>query len=282
VGVLSASPFGLIVSMPDGRPASHQRFRNVLTVLGLLVLLAFLTPPLTNWSIEYGFVQAIQFEVFAIVVPVLLVAGAAWKRLGLSSGSPYQFDPDGALISPSKPLAADRMALARARRKGNNRAVAEMLIFVAFTIFWRSAPVVDALVRHPWLEIIEAATLILAGVVLFLDLIESPPVGPATARPYRIGMSAIAMWTVWVVAYLQAMSHDSWYTAFQHVVGRGISLSADQQLTAGFMWLLSASAFLPIVFWNLIHWLQSEEDPDEELYRLVRQDRTRGFFGTSG
>jgi cytochrome c oxidase assembly factor CtaG len=268
--------------MPDGRPASHQRFRGLLTVLGLLLLLVFLTPPMTDWSIKYGFVQAIQFAVFAMLVPALLVAGSPWRRLGLASRSPYQFDPDGALIAPSRPLLVDRIALARARRKGNNRAVAEVLTFIALTIFWRSAPIADALVRHPWLEIVEATTLLIAGVVLFLDLVESPPVSPATARPYRIGMTAAAMWTVWVVAYLQAMSHDSWYTAFHHVAGRGLSLSADQQLTAGFMWLLSASAFLPIIFWNLIHWLQSEEDPDEELYRLVRHDRTRGFFGTNG
>jgi cytochrome c oxidase assembly factor CtaG len=261
--------------------AGHRRFLNVLTVLGLLLLLVCLTPPFTNWSIRYGFVQAIQFDVFAIVVPVLFVAGSPWRRLGLASGTPYRFDPDGALISPTKPLIVDRMALARARRRGNNRAVLEVLSFIALTILWRSAPVADAMVRHPWLEIVEASTMLVAGIVLWLDLIESPPVSPATARPYRIGMTAAAMWTVWVVAYLQAMSHDSWYSAFHHVAGQGISLSADQQLTAGFMWLLSASAFLPVVFWNLIHWLQSEEDPDAELYQLVRQDHTRGFFGTN-
>jgi hypothetical protein len=47
------------------------------------------------------------------------------------------------------------------------------------------------------------------------------------------------------------------------------------------MWFISASAFMPIIFANLNRWLQSEEDPDEELYQLVRRDRSRGFFGTN-
>ena len=47
------------------------------------------------------------------------------------------------------------------------------------------------------------------------------------------------------------------------------------------MWFIAAAGFLPIVFVNLYRWLQSEEDPDEELYQLVRKDRTRGFFGTN-
>jgi hypothetical protein len=83
------------------------------------------------------------------------------------------------------------------------------------------------------------------------------------------------MWTIWVLAYLVGLSHGSWYPAYVHHPGRGFSLSADQQLTTGTMWFVSGCAFIPVVFWNLIRWLQSEEDPDEELHRLVRQERTR-------
>jgi hypothetical protein len=93
-------------------------------------------------------------------------------------------------------------------------------------------------------------------------------------------MSAVSMWAVWVMAYLGAMSSNSWYPAFVHVAGRGVSLAADQQLSTGFMWLFSAASFLPVVFWNLIHWLQSEENPDDELNRMVRKERMFGVFNT--
>jgi hypothetical protein len=42
------------------------------------------------------------------------------------------------------------------------------------------------------------------------------------------------------------------------------------------MWFLSAAAFLPLVFWNLVHWLQSEENPTDELNRMVRRERILG------
>ena len=149
------------------------------------------------------------------------------------------------------------------------------------TLLWRVAPIVNALVHHPWLVPVEAVTLFIPSLLLMVELVESPPLLPGISRPYRIGVSAVVMWTAWVVAYLAGMSHDSWYTAFHHAAGHGISASADQQFSAGFVWLLSASVFVPIVFWNLIHWLQSEEDPNEEIIKLFRQEREHGFFGSA-
>jgi cytochrome c oxidase assembly factor CtaG len=153
-------------------------------------------------------------------------------------------------------------------------------VFVAVALAWRLSPVVDALVRHAWLSIVESLTLVVVGVALWLDLIESDPFKPCTTRPFRIGASAIAMWVIWIDAYVMAMTKSSWYPAFESVSHRALSVSADQQLTAGVLWLFAALTFVPVVFWNLNQWLRSEEDPNDELYRLVRQERTRGFFGT--
>jgi len=77
------------------------------------------------------------------------------------------------------------------------------------------------------------------------------------------------------------MAQNSWYTGFHHVSRRLFSLAADQQVTTALMWFITAAAFLPIIFSNLNRWLQSEDDPDEELYHLVQRDRSRGFFGTN-
>ncbi len=51
----------------------------------------------------------------------------------------------------------------------------------------------------------------------------------------------------------------------------------DQQLTAGVMWGVAGACFIPLIFWNLLQWLSSEEDPDEELHRLVREERRRAL-----
>lgn len=230
---------------------------------------------MAHWARQYEYVQAIQFSFFAVSVPALLVAGAPWRWLGLASREPHEVSDDGVLVSPTQLRFIDRLTISRGRRHAARRAYVVTTLFCLMAVVWRTVPVVDSLVKHPWLTSLESVLLVGIGALLWVDLIESPPLKPATTRPFRLGMSAVSMWTVWVLAYLGAMSRDSWYPAFVHLAGHGVSFAADQQLSAGLMWFLSASAFLPVVFWNLIHWLSSEENPDEELYRLVRKERTR-------
>ncbi len=255
-------------------------FRLTLAVLAPLLGIVVLVPPVASWAARYEFVQAVQFSVLAFVVGPLLVCGAPWRRLGLASSDTPDLDPDGVRRPVGTVRPVDRWTLSRSTASHQQRAVAAALAFAALVIFWRVAPVVDFLVHHPWAVSVEALTLVTGGAWLFTDLVESPPLAPGASRPYRIGLATGVMWTAWVVAYLDAMSHNSWYTAFHHAAGRGLSLAADQQLSAGLIWLISAVVFVPIVFWNLVYWLQSEEDPNEELGRLIREERTRGFFGT--
>lgn len=254
--------------------------RSASAVVGLVLSVGFFLPPFIEWARRYEFVQAIQFAVFAFWTPVLLAVGAPWARLGLASNETYEVTAKGERISPLTLRPFDRWQLKRSRISGQSRAIFVGCVFGLLAIFWRVAPVVDGLVRYPWLMVVEAISLVTVGSLLFIDLVESPPIRPGAPRTHRIAISAILMWAVWVVAYLDGMSHVSWYHAFHHVAGRGISQAADQQLSAGSIWFMTAATFLPIIFWNLMHWLQSEEDPSEELYRLVHEDRVRGFFGT--
>jgi len=253
--------------------------RRSLFWTGVVLWLVFLVPPITTWSLRYEYVQAIQFTIFAYVAPVLMIAGAQWRALGLSAGLEIELGPDGVDAATPGRL-VDRMALARLSRSFQRRSVLITGLFIALTIFWRTAPVVNALVRTPWLVVVEALSLVLLGGLAFTHLVESPPLMPGATRPYRICMSTAVMWAAWVVAFLDGMSNTSWYSAFDHVAGRGVSLAADQQLTAGAVWFITAAVFIPIIFWNLIHWLQSEEDPNAELVKLIREERTRGFFGS--
>ena len=261
--------------------AHRVLLRDLLASAGLVLWVLVLTPPVLTLTGQYEFVQSTQFCTFAVVIPALLVVGGPWRWLHLTSNEPFSVDSDGHWLSPTHPRVLDRWSQKRSMRKGYRRAVTLLLIFVGQSILWRCAPVVNALIRHPWLSIVESMMLVVGGVFLWLELFESAPFRPTTARPYRIGVSAIAMWTVWVIAYLMAMAQNSWYTGFRHVSHRLFSLAVDQQVTTALMWFISAAAFLPIIFSNLNRWLQSEEDPDEELYHLVRRDRSRGFFGTN-
>lgn len=170
----------------------------------------------------------------------------------------------------------DRLALGRRRHPGPSRSAGVGLVSMAVTIGWRTPVAVDALVHRPWLLAVEAGSLVAVGIGLWLEIVESPPLVPRLARPHRIALAAVSMWVIWVLAYLVGLSHGSWYHAFSHHAGTGLSVSADQQLATGVMWVVSAGVFIPVVYWNLLRWLQSEDDPDDELHRLIREERIRG------
>jgi cytochrome c oxidase assembly factor CtaG len=257
---------------PSPRP--YEPGRLVLCACAIVLLIACLVPPLASSARRYEFVEALQFALLAVVVPVLVVTGLPWRLLGLAA--PRSPEEEGIMeVPPSSLRPVDRLALGRRRHPEALRSVGFASLYLAGVVAWRIPPTVDALARHPWLVGVEAATLLLVGVGLWLELVESPPLTPRLSRPNRVALAAASMWTIWVLAYLVGLSHGSWYHAYGHHPGVGFSLSADQQLTTGTMWFISGCAFIPVVFWNLIRWLQSEEDPDEELHRLVRQVRAR-------
>ena len=241
-------------------------------MVGVVLVILALVPPFWEWALRYEFVETVQFCVFAFVAPALVAVGAPWRGVR-ATGDAHDLT--------RQPAWFRRWNARRVREKAQRRALGAAATTIAMTIGWRVAPVLNALVRHPWLVPVEALTLFVPALLLMVELVESPPLTPGISRPYRIGVSAVVMWSAWVVAYLAGMSHDSWYPAFHHVAGRGISASADQQISSGAVWVLTAALFLPIVFWNLVHWLQSEEDPNEEMIKLFRQEREHGFFGSA-
>jgi cytochrome c oxidase assembly factor CtaG len=214
-----------------------------------------------------------------MITPALLVLGRPWRWLGLASGEPLQIGSDGELVAPVRLRYFDRVALRRTKRLGSQRIILWLIIFMAQVIVWRLSPVVNGLARHSWFTIVESFTLIGVGMLLWLELTESTPMSPTSTRPYRIGVAAVAMWTVWVITYVVAMSHSSWSPVRQASASLVLSKAADQQFAAAVMCALSALVFVPLVFSNLLGWLNAEENPSEELCHLVRVEHARGFFG---
>jgi hypothetical protein len=83
------------------------------------------------------------------------------------------------------------------------------------------------------------------------------------------------MWVFWILAYVTGFSSGGFYGSFHHAVG-GLSASADEQIGAVVLWFVAAAAFVPVIFWTALAWMQSDEDPDAELVRLARAERRRG------
>jgi len=231
-------------------------WRHLLSGSSGILLVVVLVPPVSGWARSYEWVQAIQFATLGVAVPALLVMGAPWRIAGLGHVS-------------------SRISEARRRHPEPARAVAFTLAELCGLVAWRTPAAVNWLAGGAWRALVEAGVLLLVGIGYWLELVESPPCSPRSTRPVRMAVAAAGMWTIWVLAYLVGLSHADWYRSYHHVTGTGLSLAADQQVTTGVLWAISACAFIPVIFWNLVVWLRSEEDPDQELHRLAKLERRR-------
>jgi cytochrome c oxidase assembly factor CtaG len=156
------------------------------------------------------------------------------------------------------------------RGSGFPRGGTVLLAFMGTLIAWRLPVSVNALVTLPGLAVLEMATLVGAGSALWLELVESPPLLPRLPRPLRAVFAAVAMWTIWILAYILGFSQVAFFTAYSHA---GLSSVADQEIATGIMWAVPALCFVPVVFVTAITWLRDTEDPDEGLRELVRAER---------
>ena len=249
-------PDNTVSARSDSNLVARPRLRHAFSGSAVVVLVVALVPPLNGLARSYEWVEAIQFAALGIGVPALLVMGAPWAVIGLGSRA--------------RMIADSRMRHPEAARSAAF-AIADLCGFIV----WRTPVAVNWLVGGAWRVIFEAFVLLVVGVGLWMEIVESPPLSPRSTRPVRMAIAAAAMWMIWVMAYLVGLSHGNWYHAYQHVAGRGLSLAADQQVTTGVLWATAACAFVPVIFWNLVMWLRSEEDPDQELHRLAKEERRR-------
>jgi cytochrome c oxidase assembly factor CtaG len=256
LGLLPASTDPVTALVAEARPVELPRWvRPALTSVAVGLLVVVLVPPLATEARRYEFVEALRFSVLAIAAPALLALGAPWHALRLG-------------------WLADRLAASRRRHLDLSRSVGVLLLEMGLVVAARTPVVVDALARYPWLVLAEAVLLVSGGVALWLELVESPPLVPRTARPKRIALAAITMWTVWVTGYIVGLAHASMYGGYHHGAG-GLSVAGDQEIVTFVLWFVAAAAFVPVVFFNLVTWLRAEEDPDEGLHRLVQENRRR-------
>jgi cytochrome c oxidase assembly factor CtaG len=193
-----------------------------------------------SWARHYEFVQAVQFAIFAVIAPV-------FANLG---------DVAGRFVS---------------RAHSIRWSVLSLTVYGASAVFWRTPWCVDALAHHGWLVVLEALSVTLIGTWAWSALVSSPRLPARLTPAQRLAAAALVMWTIWVMAYLVGLSHNSWYRAYDH--GGWLSVSADQQLTTGLLWALSGAAFVPIVFWNLYNWLRHENSADDELAERIKSSR---------
>jgi len=243
-------------------------------------VLACLLPPLATLARRYVFAESIQFSVFAMAGPALIVLGAPWRflRLSRAAAGPDVGRPGPGAGQPARSPAgpADRLAAARRDNRSFGRAAIFLLVFMAVCLVWRLPAVIDALARRPALVALEAVTLLVAGAALWLELVDSPPVAPRLPRPQRAAVAALAMWSIWIIAYVLGFATHAVFHAYR-ATGGGLGAVADQEIAVGLLWAVAGCCFVPVVIANMLGWLKDSEDADEEFQRVFRDENERAM-----
>jgi cytochrome c oxidase assembly factor CtaG len=248
------------------------RERHWLTAAALIVDVACLIPPFTTFARRYVWVESAQFGLFAMAVPGLLVLGAPWRLLRLSGGGAGRRQP------ADRAQPADRLAMARRQNRSFVRSMAFLALFAGMSIIWRLPAAVDALARNQALAVGEMASLVIAGTGLWLEIAPSPPLRPRGLGPQRAAIAALAMWFIWIIAYILGFANHPVFPAYRRT-GGGLNPVTDQALATWLLWLIAGLCFAPVVFTAALGWLRDTENPDAELGRVANEGGLRAVKG---
>jgi cytochrome c oxidase assembly factor CtaG len=224
-----------------------RRVRPWLAPAAVVLLLSAALPPAGTYARYYESAQALQFVIFAVAGPALLIL----SRPRAGSLEFFWRLPD---------WAGPRARRAPAGQPTGRAAAAKLLAFMALVITWRLPAVRNALAADPVLALAELVTLAAAGSGVWLELAGPGHPRQPLSRPLRAAMAAAAMWTLWIIAYVTGLSHASQTAAHGGTAG-ALSAAADQQIAIAIMWAVPAICFVPVIYALVISWLGEREDP---------------------
>jgi hypothetical protein len=222
------------------------RLRPWLTLAAVLITLVMLLPPAGTYARQYAFAQALQFVIFAVAAPALLVVGATAR-----TGAVFAWPRTVARRLLRRPGPSSDAAAVRA-------AALLPLAFMALVIVWRLPTVTRALAGNPLLALLEMLTLEAAGIALWAELAGPASREPRPSRPLLAAMAAVSMWTIWIIAYITGMSSS-------RASGSALGSVTDQQIGVAIMWAVPAICFVPVIYALMISWLGERDDPDREI-----------------
>lgn len=269
-GVASPRQRGVAVSL------GRADLRPWLSAVGAALVIVSLVPPVATLARRYLFAESLQFSMFAMVCPALIVLGAPWRlawpargRDGVRPGT--QGRQRGQAGAPSR--LAERLTASSDPRPSLLRGAGALVAFILVTLAWRLPPALDAVARVPGLVIVEAVTLLAAGGGLWVQLVRSPPLASRLPGAPRAAVAALAMWSVWIVAY--ALGFSSGPVVNAYAGGTGLGAVADQEIAVGLVWGVAGCCFIPVIFVALFSWLTDGSDIGEEFRQAFPGAGTR-------
>jgi putative membrane protein len=242
---------------PGHRAVSERRWRAAAYYGGLLSVVMALNTPVDPLAERLFSVHMAQHLLLLVVAPALIVLSAPWLRL-------WQPLPLGFRRTVAKSIARSRwLAPLRLLGKLLWRPVPAFVLFCAVLLAWHIPSLYDATLSNQYVHELEHATFFVAGLLFWLQVLDSPPVhahlGYGRRAVYLMGATLVS----WVLAIVLAFAHHTLYAGYAHLAHRpgGLSALADQQLAAGVMWVPGSIPFTIAIIWALYRWLEPTPEP---------------------
>jgi cytochrome c oxidase assembly factor CtaG len=244
-------------SVPGHRGDGERRWRSAAFYGGLLTVVAATDTPLDPLSDTLFSAHMAQHILLLMVAPGLIVLAAPWLRL-------WQPLPLGFRRTVAKSVARGRWsAPLRALGRLVSRPLPAWIAFNAVLVAWHVPVLYDATLSSEAVHDLEHALFFLAGIVFWLQVVDSPPVRARLDYGLRAVYLTGALLVSWVLAIVLALASSPFYPAYAHLAHRtaGLSALADQEIAGGVMWVPGSIPFTIAFIWALYRWLDPAEDP---------------------
>jgi putative membrane protein len=244
-------------SAPGHRQVAERRWRSAAFYGGLLTIVVAIDTPLDPLSDQLFAAHMAQHVLLLMVAPGLIVLAAPWLRL-------WQPLPLGLRRTVAKAIARRRWA-APLRGLGHtlSRPLPAWIAFNGVFVLWHVPALYDATLSSEALHDFEHATFFLAGIVFWLQVVDSPPVRARLAYGLRAVYLIGALLVSWVLAIVIALASRPLYPAYAQLAHRpgGLSALADQQIAGGVMWVPGSIPFTIAIIWAFYRWVDPAADP---------------------
>lgn len=215
--------------------------------LGLLLVLLALVSPLGYWSGVYIWLRAMQTLVVAVVGPGLIVLGAPWLPF-------RQLWRPGAGGSAADQAAAVPFWVARP--------VPVVIAFNVVFVVWQLPYLFDLAKANSAVALAEHASLLAAGLLLWLQLISSRPVTVPCSPLRRV---VFVIWTVGVSTVLGMVlvfGNNVLYPAYANSAHHLMTVLNDQQLSGAVLWMGMLPPLITAAVALLSQWLDNEDSAE--------------------
>jgi putative membrane protein len=247
------------------RTARAQRVRDLSFYASMLVLAIALASPIERLSEDLFWVHMVQHVLLMLVAAPLFVYARPWIRL-------WRVLPLAGRRWLARGLThGERTAPLRAITRFLGTPAVSLTVFSIVLLGWHVPVMFDATLRSEALHALEHTLFFTTALLMFKQVIPSPPMRARLSDPQKLGYVVAAMTVSWILAIALAIAPNPLYAHYAHLASRpgGISALADQQLAAGVMWVPGSVTFVIIIFVYVHRWLSPPERGSGQVAGLV-------------